>query len=99
MNKSDLINILVEKGNLTRTESKRAVELLITAIEETLIAGEKVSIAGFGSFSVGEKAERTVINPSTKELITIPAKKVVKFKLGAELSLQLDRSITNHSNE
>jgi DNA-binding protein HU-beta len=48
--------------------------------------GDKVSLIGFGTFSVSERSERTGINPSTKATITIPAKKVAKFKAGAELS-------------
>ena len=48
--------------------------------------GDKVALVGFGTFSVNEKGERTGINPATKEKITIPAKKVVKFKAGAELA-------------
>ena len=53
-------------------------------------AGEKVSLVGFGTFSVSERAERTGINPSTKATITIPAKKVAKFKAGAELSAAVE---------
>jgi len=53
-------------------------------------AGEKVSLVGFGTFSVSERAERTGINPSTKATITIPAKKVAKFKAGAELSAAIE---------
>ena len=48
--------------------------------------GEKIALIGFGTFSINEKGERTGINPATKQQITIPAKKVVKFKAGAELA-------------
>ncbi|MCD8495408.1 MAG: HU family DNA-binding protein, partial [Bacteroides graminisolvens] len=53
---------------------------------QSLKDGDKVSLIGFGTFSVSERSERTGINPSTKATITIPAKKVAKFKAGAELS-------------
>lgn len=60
--------------------------LLCLQLLAALKGGDKVSLVGFGTFSVSERAERTGINPSTKQAITIPAKKVAKFKAGAELS-------------
>ena len=56
------------------------------AIKEALVKGEKVQLIGFGTFSVSERAAREGINPSTKEKIKIAAKKVAKFKAGAELA-------------
>ena len=56
---------------------------------ESLVKGDKVALIGFGTFGVAEKAARTGINPATKEKITIAAKKVVKFKAGAELADQV----------
>ena len=56
------------------------------AIKEALVNGEKVQLIGFGTFSVSERAAREGINPSTKEKIKIAAKKVAKFKAGAELA-------------
>ena len=59
---------------------------MIASISEALIANDKVSLIGFGTFSVAEKAARTGINPATKAKIEIPARKVVKFKAGSELT-------------
>ena len=58
----------------------------MSSVTNALKGGDKVSLVGFGTFAVSERAERTGINPSTKQAITIPAKKVAKFKAGAELS-------------
>lgn len=85
MNKSDLINAITEKSGLTKADSKAALEAAVEAISAALAAGEKVALVGFGTFSVAEKAARTGINPRTKEKIEIPARKVVKFKAGADL--------------
>lgn len=85
MNKTELVNAIAEKANLSKVQAKAALEASLEAITEGLAKGEKVALIGFGTFAVAEKAERTGINPATKEKITIPAKKVIKFKAGAEL--------------
>ena len=66
--------------------------LMLSSLQLLMLlkAGDKVSFVGFGTFSVSERAERTGINPSTKATITIPAKKVAKFKAGAELSAAVE---------
>ena len=86
MNKSELINAMAAESGLTKTDSKKALDAFMAAITKALKAGDKVSLVGFGTFSVSERAARQGINPSTKQSITIPAKKVAKFKAGAELS-------------
>lgn len=86
MNKNDLVNAIAEKTNLTKAESKLALDATLEAIAGALLNDEKVALIGFGTFSVTEKAARTGINPRTKEKIEIPARKVVKFKAGADLS-------------
>ncbi len=86
MNKSELINAIAEQAGLTKVDAKKALEAFICAISDAMAKGDKVALVGFGTFSVNEKGERTGINPATKEKITIPAKKVVKFKAGAELA-------------
>ena len=86
MNKTELINAIAEKAGLSKVDAKKALEAFTGAVEEALVAGDKVALVGFGTFSINEKGERTGINPKTKEAITIAAKKVVKFKAGAELA-------------
>lgn len=86
MNKTELVNAVAEKAQLTKVQAKAAVEASLEAIAEELAKGESVALIGFGTYSVVEKGERTGINPATKEKITIAAKKVIKFKAGKELA-------------
>jgi len=86
MNKSELINAIAEKAGLTKVDAKAALEATVAAVSDALAKGEKVSLVGFGTFAVVEKAARTGVNPRTKETIEIAARKVVKFKQGAELT-------------
>lgn len=86
MNKTDLINAVAEESGLSKTDAKKAIDAVVKGITDALTAGKKVSLLGFGTFSVGERTARTGINPATKEAISIKAKKVAKFKAGTELS-------------
>lgn len=86
MNKSQLIDAIAAKSGLSKADSKKALEGTIDAITAALKEGDKIALVGFGTFSVEERAARTGINPATREKIEIAAKKVVKFKAGAELS-------------
>lgn len=90
MNKTDLVNAIAEKANLTKVDAKNALDACLEAIAGALENNDKVVLIGFGTFSVSEKAARTGINPRTKETINIPARKVVKFKPGAEISNKLN---------
>lgn len=85
MNKTDLINAISAAG-LSKADSKKALEAVLGSIADALKAGDKVALIGFGTFSVNERPERQGLNPATKQQITIPAKKVVKFKPGSELA-------------
>lgn len=86
MNKAELVSAVSAKAGLSRADAKKAVEAVVSSITGALERGDKVSLVGFGTFSVVERAERTGVNPSTKAQITIPAKKTAKFKAGAELT-------------
>ncbi len=90
MNKAELINAIAEESGLSKADSKKALEAFVSSVTNALKDGGKISLVGFGTFSVSERAERTGINPSTKQTITIPAKKVAKFKAGAELSAAVE---------
>lgn len=87
MNKTQLIDKIAEKSGLTKADSKRALDAVIEATAEVLKDKNdgKLALVGFGTFSVSERGERKGRNPRTKEEITIPAKRVVKFKAGSEL--------------
>ena len=89
MNKTELVNALAAKANLSKVDAKNALAAALNAVAEALAANDKVALIGFGTFSVSEKGERTGLNPRTKEKIVIPARKAVKFKAGAELNAKL----------
>ena len=86
MNKADLISAVAAESGLSKADAKKAVEGVVSAVSNALKSGDKVSLVGFGTFSV---VERMGINPATKESITIKAKKAIKFKAGAELSEEI----------
>ena len=85
MNKSDLINAIAESSDLSKADAGRALEATIDAITGSLKANDSVSLVGFGTFLVRERAARSGRNPQTGATIKIAAKNVVKFKAGAEL--------------
>ena len=86
MNKSELVSAVAQKSELTKVDAKKALDAVLEAIGEELKNDGKVVLVGFGTFSVTERSARKGINTRTKEPIDIPAKKVVKFKAGSELS-------------
>lgn len=85
MNKAELINVVAEKAGLSKKDTEKAVTALIDTITAELVAGEKVSLAGFGNFDVKTREARTGRNPKTKEEIEIPATRVPVFKAGKVL--------------
>ena len=82
MNKTTLIAQIAEKSGLTRKQAEAALNALTDTITETLKAGDKVQMMGFGSFEIKERAARTGRNPATGETIEIPASKTPVFKVG-----------------
>ncbi len=86
MNKSELIARIAELANLSKVDAKKALDATTVAVKEALKKGDKVQLVGFGTVAVKKVPARKGINPATKKAIQIPAKKVVKFKAGAELA-------------
>ncbi len=86
MNKAELIDAIAAGSGLTKADSKRALDAFIDATTNALKKSNRVALVGFGSFSVAKREARKGRNPQTGKEITIPAKKVVKFKPGAELA-------------
>ena len=86
MNKSELVDKIAQKSELSKVASKKALDAALEAIKEALAAGDKVALIGFGTFSVSTRAAREGINPSNKEKIQIAEKKIAKFKAGADLA-------------
>lgn len=88
MNKTDFIAEVAQKADMTKAQALKAVNAFTEVIAEQMRADEKVTILGFGTFSVATRSERKGVNPrDPKKTITIPARKVVKFKPGAGLDL------------
>lgn len=85
MTKAELIKKISEAAGLTAADSKKALEATVDALKGALAAGDKVQLIGFGTFSVSERPARQGKNPQSGEIIQIAAKKVAKFKAGAEL--------------
>jgi DNA-binding protein HU-beta len=77
---------MAEKAGLTKADAKKALDAFVDSTGEALKKGDRVALVGFGSFSVSKRSARTGRNPQTGKEIKIPAKKVVKFKAGSELS-------------
>ena len=87
MNKSELIDAIAKDANITKVAAKAALESFVSNVTAALKQKDgKVSLVGFGTFSVAERAARQGINPATKKPIKIAAKKVAKFKAGADLA-------------
>lgn len=85
MTKAELINAVAEKTELTKKDSEKAVSAVFEAITESLQNGDKVSLVGFGTFEVKDRAAKEGINPRTKEKMPIPASRRPAFKAGKAL--------------
>jgi DNA-binding protein HU-beta len=89
MNKGDLIVKISEEVGISKTQANAAIDAFTEAVTKTLKTGGKVTLVGFGTFSVGKRSARTGRNPKTGATIKIKAKKVAKFKAGKELAEKL----------
>ena len=86
MNKTELVEKIAAGAGISKNDAKKALDATVAAIKDALIAGDKIALVGFGTFSINERPAREGINPATKQKITIAAKKIAKFKPGAELA-------------
>ena len=86
MNKGELVNQIASDAGLSKAQAGAALTSLLTSVHKTLKKGNKVTLVGFGTFSVSQRAARTGRNPQTGAVIKIKAKKVVKFKAGKEFA-------------
>jgi len=86
MNKAELIDAIASNADLSKADAKRALDGFVTATSDALKKGDRISLVGFGSFSISNRAARTGRNPQTGKEIQIAAKNVVRFKAGSELS-------------
>ena len=91
MNKTQLIEVVARESGLKKKDAESAVNAVLNAVESALADGEKVQIAGFGTFEVKERAERVGRNPATNETITIPASKHPAFTAGKALKEKVNQ--------
>ena len=85
MNKTELINAVAAKAEISKKDAEKALAAVLGSIEDALKAGDKVQLIGFGTFEIKERAARTGHNPKTGEAIEIAAAKMPSFKAGAAL--------------
>lgn len=90
LNKSELIDALAAKSDISKVAAANALDGLLEVITETLSRGDGISLIGFGAFTVGERAARTGRNPQTGAALKIPASRVAKFSAGAKLKAALN---------
>jgi DNA-binding protein HU-beta len=91
MNKAELIDSIANEAKISKADAGRALDATIGSISKTLKKGDKVSLVGFGVFTVTKRAARTGRNPQTGKAIQIKAKKVAKFKAGSELAATVNK--------
>jgi DNA-binding protein HU-beta len=91
MNKAELIDSISASAKISKADAGRALDATIESISKSLKKGDKVSLVGFGTFSVNKRAARTGRNPQTGKAIQIKAKKVAKFKAGSDLASTVNK--------
>lgn len=85
MNKTELVAAIAEQAKISKKDADAALQAFTEVVGDALKKGDKISLVGFGTFEVSERAAREGLNPRTKEKITIPASKAPKFKAGKAL--------------
>jgi DNA-binding protein HU-beta len=91
MNKAELIDAIASSAKITKADAQRALDATIENVTKSLKKGDKVSLVGFGTFSVAKRAARMGRNPQTGKSIKIAAKKVAKFKAGIDLAKTVNK--------
>lgn len=89
MNKAELVAIIAEEAEVTKTQANAVIDSFIETVTKTLRSGGKVTLVGFGTFSISKRSARNGRNPQTGQVINIKEKKVAKFKAGKELSARI----------
>ena len=92
MNKSELIEAMAQEADISKAAAAKALDGMVNAITAALKKGDTVTLVGFGTFYVGERAERKGRNPKTGEKVNVPEKYVPHFKAGKELRERVDQA-------
>ncbi len=90
MNKADLIDAMAEDAGISKAAAKKALDSFTDNVSDALKKGGRISLVGFGSFSISKRSAREGRNPQTGATIKIAAKNVVKFKAGADLNSKVN---------
>jgi DNA-binding protein HU-beta len=90
MTKSELINNIVAKTNLSKTSCEEVIDVFIDEVKDSLLKGDKVSIKSFANFEVNERPEREGRNPKTGQVVTFPAVKTIKCKFSKAIKDELN---------
>jgi len=85
VNKSELIDAIAAEADISKAAAAKALDGMVAAVTDALKQGDTVTLVGFGTFYVGERAERSGRNPKTGETIKIPAARSPKFRAGKAL--------------
>lgn len=91
MNKSELVDAIASEAKITKVDAEKVLDAFVNQTSKALKAGHRVALIGFGTFSVAKRAARNGRNPQTGKAIKIPAKKVAKFKAGANLAAKVNK--------
>ena len=91
MNKSELVDSIASEAKLSKASAEKALDAFVNQTTKALKSGDRVALVGFGSFSVAKRAARNGRNPQTGKAIKIAAKKVAKFKAGADLAGKVNK--------
>ena len=90
MNKAELVDAMASGSGLSKADAKKALDAFVDATSGALKAGDRISLVGFGSFSISKREARNGRNPKTGDVIKIAAKYAVRFKAGVELSTKVN---------
>lgn len=88
MNKTQLIDAMAAEAKMTKVDTRKALDAFMSVTGKNLKKGDKITLVGYGTFSVVKRNARKGRDPRTQKVINIPAKKVIKFKAGAGLAIK-----------
>ena len=89
MNKTELVSAMAEKAGISKVGAKKALDAMLETVKENLVKGDDVVLMGFGTFTTTKREARKGINPLNKKPINVPAKRLARFKVGANLKNSL----------
>jgi len=92
VNKGELVDAIASAGNLSKAEAENALNAFINAVQDTVSAGDKVTLPGFGTFAPTLRKARTGIDPRTRQPVHIPERKSAKFSVGSKFKAQVQSS-------